>query len=139
MASLWLVDPSKLPTPQQKRKLGRVRVIDLAGLQQAINSGALGDDDVWMAGRSSQGLQILEWDVDDLLGCIACLTAADHTGAEWCEDGYGNWFLCDAYCIRYDDTRRCRDQRSYVYYYLKFSIDEAGSLQLIMLRNHLSR
>ncbi|MBS0213662.1 MAG: hypothetical protein JSR26_10860 [Proteobacteria bacterium] len=116
-----------------------MRVIDLAGLQQAISTGALGDGDVWMAGRSSDQLQDLQWDVGDLLECIARLAAADHKGAEWCEDGRGNWYLCDAYSIPYDDTRRCRDPRSFVAYYLKFSIDEDGSLQLIMLRNHLSR
>jgi hypothetical protein len=141
MATLWLVDPATLPKRSDKtRKIGRKPLIDLAGLQAAISTGALEDDDVWLATRSSdEGLQTLEWTVGDLLDCVRCLHTHDHRGAEWCDNGKNRWFACDAYAIRYDDTRRCRNILSDVEYYLKFSIDENGSLTLIMIRVHLSR
>ena len=141
MATLWLVDPAALPKPSAKaRKIRRKPLIDLAGLQAAISTGVLEDDDVWLATRSSdEGLQTLEWTVGDLLDCVRCLHTNDHRGAEWCDNGKNQWFACDAYAIRYDDTRRCRNPHSDVEYYLKFSIDENGSLTLIMIRVHLSR
>lgn len=141
MASLWLIDPTKLPEPTaRRRKIGRKPLIDLAGLQQAIRAGELDENDVELATRSSsQDLQTLEWEVDDLLECLCSATASDFKGAEWCEDGNGNSYPCDAYSVPYDNVGRCRDPGSWTEYYLKFSIDEAGSMTLVMIRNHLAR
>ena len=141
MTTLWLIDPTGLTKPANgRRKIGRKPLIDLAGLQQAIRTGALDENDVELATRSSsQDLQALEWEVDDLLKCLCCATDSDFKGAEWCEDGNGHSYPCDAYSVPYDNVRRCRDPHGWVEYYLKFSIDEAGSVTLVMIRNHLSR
>ena len=141
MTTLWLIDPTGLAKPANgRRKIGRKPLIDLGGLQQAIRTGALDEIDVELATRSSsRDLQTLEWEVEDLLECLCCAAASDFQGAEWCEDGTGHSYPCDAYSVPYDNLRRCRDPRGWVEYYLKFSIDEAGSVTLVMIRNHLSR
>jgi len=139
MATLWLVDPTALPKPSGKaRKISRKPLFNLAGLQDAIHEGALGDDDVLLATRGcNKGMQTLEWAIEDLLDCIQCLCSADHRGAHWCENGAGQWLACDAYAIHYDEKRRCRSSHG-LEFYLKFSIDEDGSLTLIMISTHLS-
>lgn len=142
MASLWLVEPSSLPQRRgtvRKIRIARQPLIDLEGLKAAITRGVLSEDDVWLATRKcDQELQALRWTRPDLLDCIACLRPDDHRGAEWCCDSSGRWHACDAYRLRYDEARRCRDPRA-LEFYLKFSIDEEGSLLLVMVSAHLSR
>lgn len=139
MASLWLIHPATLPQPVAgKRKIGRKPLIDLLGLQQAIKSGVIGDDDVVLATRKAENhLEDLTWTLGDLLDCVACLSAADHKNAEWCEDRKGKLHPCDAYAIRYDDVGKCRVRYSDINYYLKFSLDEDGALTLILISCHL--
>jgi len=140
MASLWLVDPATIKRPTSaKRKIGSKPLIDLDGLQAAIRDGALEEGDVWLAtGGCNKDMQNLEWTIEDLLACMQCLCPVDHRGAEWCEISAGRWFACDVYVIRYDEKSRRRSPQS-LEFYLKFSIDEAGSLTLVMVRVHLSR
>ena len=144
MASLWLVDPKKVAFPRvanptkAELKLGSKPLVDLSGLQQAIKTGALGDDDVWPATRRAENnLEDLKWIFGDLLDCIACLSSADFKGAEWCEDRNGNWHPCDAYAIRYDHLAKCRVRYSDINYYLKFSLEEDGALTLVLISCHL--
>lgn len=141
MTSLWLIDPAGLTRPVNgRRKIGRKPLIDLVGLQQAIRTGALDEDDVELATRSSsRDLQTLEWEVDDLLQCLCSAEVSDFKGAEWCQDAAGHHYPCDAYSIPYDNVGRCRDPNGWTEYYLKFSLDEVGSVTLVMIRNHLSR
>lgn len=145
MTTLWLVDPTGLAFPtvakptRRDLKIGSNPLIDLAALQQAIESGGLGDDDVWLATtRCNTKVQDLKWTIRNLLDCVGCLQSSDHRGAEWCDDGAGQWFACDAYAIRYDDTKGCRSRHG-LEFYLKFSIDEDDFLMLIMVSVHLSQ
>lgn len=139
MTTLWLVDPKKLKLPTgTNRKIGRKPLIDLGGLHEAIKSGDLGDDHVWLATKKcNDDLQDLQWSIDDLLDCIGCLQSSDHRGAVWCKTSAGEWVACDDYAIQYDDSKGCRSNRGLVFY-LKFSIDEAGSLELLVISAHLS-
>lgn len=139
MASLWRVDVAGLPPPTDEcRKIGRDPLIDLASLQAAIDDGALGENDVWLATRKcNRNVQSLEWSYQDLLDCIRCLAVGDYKGSEWCEDSQGGCHACDAYAIRYDPINRCRVRHSNINYYLKFSIKEDGSLMLVMISVHV--
>lgn len=144
MATLWLVDPATLPKPSAKtRKIGRKPLIDLAGLQAAIHSGALDDEDVWLATlKCENNVQDLSWSMRHLLDCLRCLkplprkSGGDFKNSEWCLDSTGRWRACDAYAIRYDETRRCRSSAG-LEFFLKFSIDENGALTLVMISAHL--
>lgn len=140
MPSLWLIDPATLsPPPKGKRKIGSDPLIDLEALQAAINDATLGDDDVWLATtRCTTKVQDLKWTFRNLLDCVGCLQSGDHRGAEWCDDGTGQWFACDSYAIHYDDTKGCRSRHG-LEFYLKFSIDEDDFLMLIMVSVHLSQ
>lgn len=138
MTPLWLIDPTGLAGPANgRRKIGRKPLINLTGLQQAITDGVL--NDVWVGTeRAENMLEDFGWTIDDLLDCIECLSPADHKGAEWCEDSYGNWHACDAYAIRYDHVAKRRVRHSDINYYLKFSLDEDGALTLVLISCHLS-
>lgn len=146
MTSLWLRKPTLLaPSSPSKREIGRKPLIDLSALQKAINDGLLGKDDVWLATDSCEKeLQKLTWSVSHLLDCIRHLKPFDARGnhdfrkSEWCLDSFGNWCPCDVYVIPYDGGRQCRDKQG-LEHYLKFSIQEDGSLTLVMIRVHLSR
>ncbi len=137
MTSLWLIDRQALPERSpRRRRIGSTPLIDLAGLQQAIRDGQL--KDVWVGTKPTENkLKDLGWTFDDLLDCVACLTPQDFKNAEWCEDSYGGWHPCDAYAIRYDDVAKRRVRYSDINYYLKFSLDEAGGLTLVLIRCHL--
>lgn len=139
--TLWKVDRTRLTRPSQsRRQISRKPLFDLAGLQQAIKSNALDPDSVLLGTRSvDDELQKLTWEVSDLLDCIACLHPSDFRNAQWCRDRHGTWYPCDSYAIRYDEYGRCRAPQSGIEFYVKFSIDEEGSLTLVMLRLHLSR
>lgn len=141
---LWRVDPTRLARPQGSSRLHRMicnrgtPLIDAALLQACIRRGVLRPDDVWIAtAKAQRDLENLRWTFADLLDCLLCLRAEDYKGAEWCRDQQGNWHPCDAYAIRYDDVRRCRLSHSDINYYLKFSIGQDGTLQLIFLSCHL--
>ena len=137
MTSLWLVDPNGLTPPAQgKRKIGGRPLFDLEGLQQAIKSGEVGEVR-FATQKVENNLEDLQWELDELLDCINCLTSADHKGAEWCEDRNGHWHACDAYAIRYDHVSRCRTRYGNINYYLKFSLEEDGVLTLVLISCHL--
>lgn len=145
MTSLWLVDPTSLAPPLEpkRRKIGRKPLIDLVGLQAAIRSGEMGDEDVVLVTRDcAKDLRKFPWAMRDLLDCLSCLRPfqgkGDHDfkGSEWCEGSNGQWYPCDAYAIRYDEGRRCWS-RNGLEIYLKFSITEHAELQLIMISAHV--
>lgn len=139
MTRYWLIDPTTLPAPTaRKRKLGRKPLIDLASLQQAIRTGALGEDDVLLGTiKAERNLGELDWFPQDVLDCIACLDPADHRNAAWCQDSDGDWHACDDYAIHYDETAKRRLRHSDINFYLKFSISENGDLSLILISCHL--
>lgn len=144
MTTLWLIDPTGLAKPANgRRKIGRKPLIDLAALQKAIRTGALDENDVVLATDDCiKDLRKFPWSIRDLLDCVVCIkpyrpnAPHDFRGAEWCEDSLGRWFPCDAYAVRYDETRRCRS-RDGLEIYLKFSITEDGDIELVMISAHV--
>jgi len=144
MATLWLVDPATLPIPSAKtRKIGRKPLIDLVGLQAAIDAGEIDDDDVVLATRDcTKDLAKFPWTIRDLLDCLRCVRPFhtknfhDFKGAEWCQSSDGRWVPCDVYVIRYNEVGRCWSQLG-LEIYLKFSITEDDELELIMISVHV--
>lgn len=144
MATLWLIDPAGLsPPPAGKRKIGRKPLIDLVGLQQAIRGGTLDEDDVVLdTSDCINDLQKFPWTLRDLLDCVKSVrpyklnAQHDFRGAEWCKNSRGEWFPCDAYAVRYDETQRCWSHQG-LEIYLKFSITEDGDLELVMISAHV--
>lgn len=113
MTTLWLIDPAGLGAPANgRRKIGRKPLINLAGLQQAIRTGALNEDDVVLATCDCiKDLQKFPWTIRDLLDCLEVVRPYrpnahhDFKGAEWCKDSRGQWFPCDVYVTRYDESQ----------------------------------
>lgn len=144
MPALWRINPAQLPWPQESRRWRRTinvcgrPLIDLCALQDCVRAGGLQPDDIWVATYKAQrDLENLRWTLGDLLDCLLCLQAVDYKGSEWCRDQLGHWHPCDAYAVRYDDVRKCRNSRSDINYYLKFSVGQDGTLRLVFLSCHL--
>jgi len=135
MAKLWRVLPSGIPRTPRKIKGGPL--IDLAALQQAIRHGVIGAEHVLVVNRScDNNLEDLEWGTGDVLDCLLCATSADFKGAEWCETNLVGLIPCDAYVIPYDETIKQRS-RAGLAFYVKFSLDDADTLKLQLVRVHL--
>lgn len=136
--SLWAIDPATLGAPGtgRARKLGRRPLIDLAGLQAAIQQGRLSTEGVWPATQRSRNcLEDYGWSYGDVLHMLCCLLAEDYKESEWCDVDGGRTVPADVYTIRYDEARRQRN-RGGLEIYLKFSIDEQGGLTLVLVQNH---
>ncbi len=137
--SVWNVDVTTLSLPKKERtrKIGRRPLMDLGVIQAAIADGLLVDDDLWPATRRCRNsLQDYEWTYADVLQLFSCLRAEDYKGSEWCDVDGGRTVAADVYTIAYDDKRRERSRTGLVFY-VKFSIDDAGGLTLILVQCHL--
>lgn len=137
--SVWKVDVTALSRPKkgQTRKIGRQPLIDLGAVQAAIAGGLLVDDDVWPATRRCwNSLEDYEWTYADVLQMFNCLRAEDYKESEWCDVDGGRTVPADVYTIAYDDKRSERSRNGLVFY-VKFSIDDAGGLTLVLVQCHL--
>ncbi len=138
--SVWKISVGALGTPKKgpNRKIGRQPLIDLGAVQTAIAGQLLVDDDVWPATqRCRNSLGDYEWTYADVLHMFSCLRTEDYKGSEWCDVDGGRTVPADVYTIRYDDKRRERNRNGLVFY-VKFSIDDAGRLTLVLVQCHLS-
>jgi len=114
----------------------------LTGLQGVIRSGALREDDVWLATTDSgNDLWQMKWTIQDLLDFLGCLrpyrlnVEHDFHNAEWCKDTRGDWYPCDSYKMSYDKEQKCRDANG-VSVFVKFSVSEEGDLTLVVISAH---
>lgn len=138
--NVWRIDVQALVPPKQgqTRKITGGPLLDLALLQDAIASGQLSADSVWVATRRCQShLEDCQWTYEDVLQILACLTGQDYKGSEWCDVDGGSRYPADAYRIPYDEERRQRQPRA-LEIYLKFSLDDDGALTLVLVQAHLS-
>ena len=137
--NLWLFDLNQLVKPAK----GRSRkitgpVFDLNALQTVITSGQLSAEGVWPATRRSRNsLEDYRWSYEDVLKIFSCLLAGDYKNSEWCDIDGDRMVPCDVYTICYDEPRRQRNSRG-IEVYLKFSIDDAGTLTLVLVQSHFS-
>ena len=139
MPDLWKRDPGSPPLPNGNRRIRGGPLLDLAALQARLESGALGEDKVWVAtDRCEQDLENEQWSFVDVLRMPACLKSSDFKKAEWCQIKGGKMYPCDVYQLHYDCIRRERNVRG-LEVYMKFSVTEAGQLSLVLVSCHGSR
>ena len=69
---------------------------------------------------------------------LDCLLANDYRKSEWCQVNGGSTVACDVYLMPYDDARRQRSAKG-LDVYMKFSIDVAGLLTLVLVSCHPPR
>lgn len=60
----------------------------------------------------------------------------DFRNAQWCQDSEEDWHPCDSYAARVDDKTWTRDPKA-PEYYIKFSVNDAGTLFLVLISCHL--
>lgn len=123
-------------------------LFDLVALQGELRSGALdlGDanhvdvatDKCW------EDLKKLKWNTKDHVTKLILLLKpgkgkqGDFINSQWCEDSEGRLHPCDSYRIRVDHCTWSRNANAPLYY-LKFSIDDAGTLYLVLISCHLDK
>lgn len=141
MQKFWLFDLTLISHPAAggRRKLALGPLLDLQELHKAIADGSLDADCLWVATRRCEtDLENCQWSYGEVLKMISCLQAEDYHASEWCDVGNGRFVVCDAYKICYDDIGHQRNRKA-LQVYLKFSIDDAGTLTLVLVQAHLSR
>ena len=137
--NLWLFDLNQLAKPARGRSR-RIAgpVLDLGVLQSAIVSGQLTAEGVWPATRRSRNsLEDYQWNYKDVLNIFRCLLAGDYKNSEWCDIDGDRTVPCDVYTICYDEVR-CQRNPGGIEIYLKFSIDDEGTLTLVLVQSHFS-
>ena len=140
MFGIWRVDPNSLPPPVGgKRRIRDGPVIDLRVLQHAIESRSIDEDQLWVATQScARDLQNLQLQSSAVLQMLGQLLDSDYNRSEWCTVMGDREVLCDVYRFRYDFGRAARNSNG-LETYLKFSIDEDGTLTIVLVSCHLSR
>lgn len=137
--NVWKISVGTLNPPKKgkTRKIGRQPLIDLGAVQTAIAGGLLVDDDLRPSTRRCRNsLEDLTWSYADVLQMFSCLRAEDYKESEWCDVDGGRTVPADVYTIAYDDKRQERCRNGLVFY-VKFSIDDAGGLTLVLVQCHL--
>ena len=140
---MWRVDPSTLSPFDPAKPAGRQSLagplVDLPGLQAVLNSGQFDLDDLWIASDNCErDLENHRWTYDKVLQMLVSLVASDYRKSEWCGVKGGSHVPCDVYLLPYDLVRHQRNAKAEAIY-LKFSIDEAGALTIVMVSCHPPR
>lgn len=60
---------------------------------------------------------------------------ADYLKSEWCQVRGGAMVACDVYALNYDSLRKQRHPRG-LEIYLKFSLNEQGTLTIVLVSCH---
>ena len=114
-------------------------LVDLPRLQVVLNSRQFDQNDLWIATASCErDLENYQWTYDKVLLMLVSLVASDYQKSEWCGIKGGRHVPCDVYLLPYDLVRHQRNARAEAVY-LKFSIDEAGALTIVLVSCHPPR
>jgi hypothetical protein len=145
-STYWRIDVTRLDPydPAQPKKKQRIRggpLIDLAALQGHLGSGEFDLDNLWLAtDKCEKDVQKEQWSFEDVAQMLVSLQgASDYMSSEWCQIKGGAVVACDAYAMPYDHVRKERHRRpnlALVQTYLKFSLDEAGTLSIVLVSCH---
>jgi hypothetical protein len=151
VATLRLLDPGQAPKPG-----GRDRVIpggplyDLAALQAKLRSAELDlgkDMHCYVATHNcSKWLDKLEWTPGNQVTRLLLLlrprsgqAKGDFYKSEWCTDKDDIVNPCDVYRVRVDEFNDWKRDVNAPLYYVKFSIEEAGQICLVLISCHLDK
>jgi hypothetical protein len=135
----WARHPPLPPASLTKtnRSIQGGPLLDLAAIQQAIASGQLSEDTVWVAtDGADEDLYKLQWDTRRVCDLICALEAGDYHASEWATSSSNSTHACDAYAINFDDEAGVRDWRG-PEYYIKFSLNAIG-ITICLISCHLS-
>jgi hypothetical protein len=138
MPEFWLHSPPTSPPSRNnsRRVIKSGPLLNLVALQAAIQQGQLIEDDIWPATRKCErDLENYCWGFGDVLKMLLCLQSAHYHTSEWCELSNADWVPCDVYRLNYDSERQ-RTHPNALQVYLKFSIDDAGGLTLVLVSCH---
>jgi hypothetical protein len=138
-SNFWRVDPATLPSGNQRRRIDGGPLIDLPVLQAFLVSQEFDLDSLWVAtDRCEQDLVNYRWTYEDVVQMLGCLKANDFNTSEWCQVKGGSTVPCDVYVMAFDEIRRQRSTSGFEVY-MKFSIDTAGAITLVLVSCHAPR
>ena len=122
---------------QKPRAIGRGPLFELRALQALLLSGEFDTRRLRPANRDvMKDMQRARWSAHDVLQMLVNMHAKDYKKSEWARiDAGRRWVPCDVYLTSYDSLtrQRCRNAPEV---YLKFSIDEAGDVTILLASCH---
>ena len=141
--NFWIIAPEKIPaydpTIPRSRFIWAGPLIDLGALQALLSSGNFDTEQLWLAtNKCEKDLRKEQWAVEDVLQMLVSLdTALDYDKSEWCQVNGGRMVACDAYEMRFDTVHKRRHPQG-LPVYLKFSVDEDGTVTIVLVSCHAS-
>ncbi len=155
----WKRDPATLrPPPPPGQKAGREirggRLLELTALQTLLASGNFDEDALWFATTGSRrDREKHSWRNGDVLQMLLLLSEPaakvkgaredpnDYLKSEWCEvdaEAGMRWAACDVYVVKLDLLTLKRHTNGTEMYF-KFSVEDDGTITLVMASCHPSR
>jgi hypothetical protein len=122
---------------QKSRAIAHGPLFELKALQGLLRRGEFDTGRLRPANRDvMKDMQRARWSAHDVLQMLVNMHAKDYKKSEWARiDAGRRWVPCDVYLTLYDSftRRRCPNAPSV---YLKFSIDEAGDVTILLASCH---
>ena len=137
-SDFWRINPVTLaPAKPRSRVIRGGPLLDLPKLQGLLGAGNFDLDQLRIAtDKCQRDLENERWTHADVLQMLVCLDGpADYRKSEWCQVSGGGMVACDVYVLPYDGLRQQRQARA-LPVYLKFSLDDLGSLTIVMVSCH---
>lgn len=137
----WHVDPRSIPGVDRAKRSGRQigggPLIKLEAVKALLQSGVFDTDQLWLATvKCEKDLQKERWSVNDVLHMLVHMDgAADYYKSEWCEVLGGRLVPCDVYRTPFDAERKRRHPKG-LRVYIKFSVEDDGTLTLVLVCCH---
>lgn len=158
MSLYWKRDPAHLPPPPAKgsrksREIKGGRLLSLTALQALLSTGSFDLDALVFGTRGARDdREKNRWKNADVLNMLMLLREPaakvkgavedrnDYVKSEWCEveaEVDMRWVACDVYRMNIDLARLQRD-RNGTEIYFKFSVEDDGSITIVMASCHPS-
>lgn len=141
--AFWTVAVEELPAYDPANPRSRfIRggpLIKLGALQELLSSGNFDTEQLWIAtDKCENDLRKEQWSVDDVLQMLVNIDGAeDYSKSEWCQVAGGRMVACDVYATRFDAAHKRRHPQG-LPVYMKFSIDDNGTVTIALVSCHAS-